>query len=118
MRTYFPCIARQLAQQNWREIYNRARFGNRFQMRGHVCIVLQRVQIGPRLRTLASNAVFRLMHVPAQHHIESIQFTHDDLYNEVAVTMQLVTVAVCTKHTEMNWQWLCTADTPRRLSPP
>ena len=65
-------IGRELLEQDRREVDYRARTGNGLQMRRHIGIVLDRVQIGPRQRELATAKipVLGLVHVPAQHNVQ------------------------------------------------
>ena len=63
----------QLLDQHRREIDHGARFRIGFQVRGHIDVVLDRVQISPRQVVLARQciAVVWLMHMPQQHHRKS-----------------------------------------------
>jgi len=63
----------QLLQQGGGEIDHRARLRLGLEMGRHVGVILDGVQIGPRQLILAVRAVaiLRLMHVPAQHHVQA-----------------------------------------------
>ena len=70
-------IIGQLLQQDRGKIDHRPCLRVRLQMGRHIHIVLYAVQIDPRqlVVTMIRPPVVRLVHVPAQHHLQAIAFT-------------------------------------------
>src|ERR1700688_4044793 len=68
----------ELLDQHRREVDHRARSRRRLQVRRHVHVVLDRVQIGPRQYVLTAQgiAVLWLVHVPQEHDGQPRSFAH------------------------------------------
>ncbi len=68
----------QLVEQHRHPVDHRAHARMVLEMPGHVCVILDRMQVHPGQRELAASlvAVIRLVHVPNQHQIEGARRAH------------------------------------------
>src|SRR5918994_3941012 len=72
------CQLLELLDQHGSEIYDGARSRVCLEMRGHIGVILDGMQIGPRQHVLTRQGVtiLRLMHVPEQHDGQACRWSH------------------------------------------